>query len=566
MTALDPSFLEAVRGLRTLSPACDLHGFATPASGPLDLLERLVAAGQLNKDEAGRFWSGRIGFAYVDPFAVVIVPEAVAAWSGEIAAKANALPLYRLGDQLTVALPDPSDTKLVQRLSAIASQPVSPVFAFPADLRDLIKLHYATEDSLAEAIRAMEGMVNFNALADGSGQVRQLAESRQIVEFIDATILLALRNEASDIHIEPHAGDSKIRFRIDGGLRTILGYSRKLHAFVVTRLKIMAAIDISESRLPADGRFSVPLGSRAADFRFSTIPTQYGEKAVLRIIGNPSRRSSLTLDQMMVSQTVLRPLRRIIRAPSGIFLVTGPTGSGKTTILHAALAELNKPDVNICSVEDPIEIRVEGVQQTQIQPQIELTFARMLRAFLRQDPDILLVGEIRDLETAQIAAEAALTGHVVFATLHTNSSPEAIVRLRDMGVDPFLLAPTLLGVLSQRLAPRICENCKEPYTPSEELLRRYFSDETLPEVTFYRGRGCPVCHNTGFKGRVSFHELLLVNRRMRGRISAGADQIELAELGVRTGYRPLRYDGLKKVLLGLTTIEEIEAATPIELD
>jgi type II secretory ATPase GspE/PulE/Tfp pilus assembly ATPase PilB-like protein len=246
--------------------------------------------------------------------------------------------------------------------------------------------------------------------------------------------------------------------------------------------------------------------------------------------------------------------------------VVGPTGSGKTTTLYAALAELNNQSVNIATIEDPIEVRLPGVNQTQINAKIDLSFARMLRSLLRQDPDIILVGEIRDLETAKIAAEAALTGHLVLATLHTNTAPEAIVRLTEMGVDPYLISPTVQAVLSQRLARRICERCKESYQPTEEVLRKYFDDEKLPPVTFCRGRGCAACNQTGFKGRVAFHELLIVNRGLRAAIAARAGQTEINALATRLGYQPLRYDGLKKVLLGLTTIEEIEAQTPVEFE
>jgi type IV pilus assembly protein PilB len=327
----------------------------------------------------------------------------------------------------------------------------------------------------------------------------------------------------------------------------------------------MATIDIIERRFPTDGRFSMPLGSTSMDFRFSSIPSQYGEKVVVRLLGSMSRRSLLSLDRMLISRSILEPFRRVLRNPSGIIFVIGPTGSGKTTTLYAALAELNDRSVNISTIEDPIELKLEGITQTQVQAGIDMSFARMLRALLRQDPDIMLVGEIRDLETAKIATEAALTGHLVLATMHTNSAPEALVRLGEMGVDPFMVAPTVTAVLSQRLAPRICENCKEPYRPSDDVLRRYFDDEEFPEVTFYRGRGCQLCNRTGFKGRIAFHELLLVNRRVRTLIGKRASQMELADAAARIGYRPLRYDGLVKVLLGLTTIEEIEAQTPVEI-
>lgn len=541
---------------------------AAAAAGPLDLIGQLVDHGHVRKDEAGKFWSREIGFAYVDLVGVAISEKAVGKLTAEVAMKAQVLPIYLLGDALTVAMPDPTDKKLVQRLRGIVGMEISPVFSFAADVRDLVQLHYSSEESLADALKTAEGVDLFAGgaeLGDRSREIARLAETDQVIRFLNALLLFAIRREASDIHIEAWANESIVRYRIDGNLHDVLRFSRKLHGAVVTRFKIMAMIDIIERRFPTDGRFSMPLGSTSIDFRFSSIPSQYGEKVVVRLLGSMSRRSLLSLDRMMVSRSILEPFRRVLRNPSGIIFVIGPTGSGKTTTLYAALSELNDRTVNISTIEDPIELKLEGITQTQVQAGIDMTFARMLRALLRQDPDIMLVGEIRDLETAKIATEAALTGHLVLATMHTNSAPEALVRLGEMGVDPFMVAPTVTAVLSQRLAPRICENCKEPYHPSEEVLRRYFNDDEFPEVTFYRGRGCQVCNHTGFKGRIAFHELLLVNRRVRTLIGKRASQTELAEAAARIGYRPLRYDGLVKVLLGLTTIEEIEAQTPVEI-
>ncbi len=565
---LDAPFLAAIRARRTFTHACDLDGLAAAANDPLVLLVRLVEQGLLRKDDAGQLWSSLIGVAYVDPLEVAISDKAVARLPADVAKKTGVLPIYLLGEALTVAMADPNDRLLVKRLAAIAEVEISPVFAFPADLQGLLQLHYATEQSLAEALHAAEGVDLFTGGADPGSRARGialLAENDQVIRFIDALLHFALRREASDIHIEAWADESIVRYRIDGNLGDVLRFSRKLHAAVVTRFKIMAQIDIVERRFPTDGRFSLPLGTTSMDFRFSSIPSQYGEKVVVRILGSMSRRSLLSLDRMLISRSILEPFRRVLKNPAGIIFVIGPTGSGKTTTLYAALSELNSRTVNISTIEDPIELKLEGITQTQVQPQIDMTFARMLRALLRQDPDIMLVGEIRDLETAKISTEAALTGHLVLATMHTNSAPEALVRLGEMGVDPFMVAPTVSAVLSQRLAGRICENCKEPYRPTDDVLRRHFDDDELPEVEFYRGRGCALCNHTGFKGRIAFHELLLVNRRVRTLIGRRASQEELAAAAARIGYRPLRYDGLVKVLLGLTTIEEIEAQTPVEI-
>jgi type II secretory ATPase GspE/PulE/Tfp pilus assembly ATPase PilB-like protein len=296
----------------------------------------------------------------------------------------------------------------------------------------------------------------------------------------------------------------------------------------------------------------------------SSIPSQYGEKAVIRVLAMGGRKSLITLDKMMMSQTILQPFRRMIANPNGIIFVTGPTGSGKTTTLYSALHEINTPDINISTIEDPIEIQLDGVNQSQVNAHIDLNFSTLLRSLLRQDPDVILIGEIRDLETAKIATEAALTGHIVLATLHTNSAPQALVRLREIGVEHYMIAPSVIGVLAQRLAARICENCKEPYYPSPEVLQKYFQDDGLAEVPFYRGRGCSLCRGTGYKGRIAFHELLVVTEEVRAMISEQRSVRDIISAAQKVGYQPLRYDGLKKVLLGLTTIEEIEDNTSVE--
>ncbi|HZP61567.1 MAG TPA: GspE/PulE family protein, partial [Opitutaceae bacterium] len=307
-----------------------------------------------------------------------------------------------------------------------------------------------------------------------------------------------------------------------------------------------------------------PIGGGSANFRFSSLPTQYGEKAVVRILATTNKKSMLTLDRMMISQTILEPFKRLIENPNGIIFVTGPTGSGKTTTLYAGLHEINKPGVNISTIEDPIEIQLAGVTQSQVNTHIDLKFSTLLRSLLRQDPDVILVGEIRDLETAKIATEAALTGHVVFATLHTNTAPQAIVRLQEIGVEPYMVAPSVIGVLAQRLAARICENCKEAYYPARETLLKYFEEDGLEEVPFLRGRGCSRCRGTGYHGRIAFHELVIITEEIRTLISEGRSAQEITQAAAKVGYKPLRYDGLKKVLLGMTTIDEIEDNTSIE--
>ena len=528
------------------------------------LLHALLEQKFIPKEDACRLYAESLGFAYVDPFASIITDEAVAAIPAEIARKANVIGLYVINGVLTTAMSKPEDEALVRRISQIAQMPASPVFALPREIEDAINIQYSNEKNIEDNLGELERSTLFDDPNLASDKLASVADTSAVVTILDEIIYYAIRERATDVHIEPQETLSRVRFRIDGMLREILTYSRKLHRAFVSRLKILCNLNIAESRFPQDGRFSIGIGANKANFRFSSIPTQYGEKIVIRLLASSSRKSMITLDKMMMSKTILGPFRRLIRNPSGILFVTGPTGSGKTTTLYAALNEINTPDVNISTIEDPIEIQLPGVNQTQVNSHIDLKFSTVLRALLRQDPDAILIGEIRDLETAKIATEAALTGHIVFATLHTNSAAQAIVRLLEIGVAPYMVAPAVVGVLAQRLAARICENCKEAYVPSPEVLAKYFEPEGLREVHFYRGRGCQACRGTGYKGRISFHELVIVTEEVRTLITKGASAQELTAAAAKVGFKPLRHDGLKKVLLGLTTIEEIEASTPLE--
>ena len=441
---------------------------------------------------------------------------------------------------------------------------ISPVFALPREIEDAISIHYSTDKTIEESLAGLERSSIFDNPELSSEKLSALADSESIISFVDEIIYYALRERATDIHIEPQETQARVRFRVDGNLREMVTYSKKLHRAFISRLKIISNLNIAESRFPQDGRFSMSIGSQAANFRLSSIPSQFGEKAVVRILAFSGKKTMLTMDKMMMSQNVLQPMKRLIRNPNGIIFVTGPTGSGKTTTLYAALNEINSAGLNISTIEDPVEIQLAGVTQTQVNAHIDLKFSTVLRALLRQDPDVILVGEIRDLETAKIATEAALTGHIVFATLHTNTAAQAIVRLMEIGVESYMVAPSIIGVLSQRLAARICETCKEAYYPTREILRKYFDDEGLVDIPFYKGRGCNACRGTGYKGRIAFHELIIVTEEIRSLISEKRSAQEITRAAAKVGYRSLRYDGLKKVLMGLTTIEEIEENTSFE--
>lgn len=556
------SFVDQLFALPHFDGRQEVNALLAQHGVSVTLVQDIVARNFAKKEDVCRVWANSIGYAYVDPFSSVITDEALARIPVEIAKKALAVGLYVVEGVLTTALATPDDAELVSELSQLVQMPISPVFALPREIEDAIVVHYSSdknlEASLLELERSQVSPDELAAAADASAT----PDAETLAALVDQIIYFALRERATDVHVEPQENLGRLRFRVDGRLREVLTYSRKLHPHVVARFKTLAGINAAETRFPQDCRFSLPIGAATTGFRLSTLPAHHGEKAVLRIL--PGRRSMLTLDKMMMSQTVLQPLRRLLQSPSGIIFVTGPAGSGKTTSLYAALHEINKPELNVSTIEDPIEIQMEGVTQTQVNSHIDLKFSPVLRSLLRQDPDVILVGELRDLETAKIATEAALTGHLVFGTLHTNTAAQAINRLMEMGVEPYMVAPSLIGVLGQRLAARICEDCKEAYHPSREVLSRYFSLDGLKDVAFYRGRGCPACRGTGYKGRIAFHEFIPVTEEIRTLICEKKSAQEITHAAAKVGYKPLRYDGLKKVLLGLTTIEEIEQKTAFE--
>ncbi|CAI1926960.1 Type II traffic warden ATPase [Serratia quinivorans] len=380
-----------------------------------------------------------------------------------------------------------------------------------------------------------------------------------IIRLINAMLAEAVKEGASDIHIEPFEQQLTIRFRIDGILRPILTPARQLATLLVSRIKVMAKLDIAEKRLPQDGRISLRIGGRVIDVRVSTLPSNHGERVVLRLLDKNNAR--LELDSAGIAEDTLITLKKLIHSPHGIVLVTGPTGSGKSTTLYAALQQINHQSRNIMTVEDPIEYDLDGIGQTQVNPKVEMTFARGLRAILRQDPDVVMIGEIRDTETAQIAVQASLTGHLVLSTLHTNSAVGAIGRLRDMGIEPFLLSSSLLGILAQRLVRTLCVHCRQSETLTEEEWQQIgFPDMQAPHPIFH-AVGCEQCNMSGYRGRTGIHELLLVDEEIRHAISQGGSENTLAR---QVKHRSLRHDGLDKVLAGITTLEEIMRVTQEE--
>jgi len=425
---------------------------------------------------------------------------------------------------------------------------VKPVLVAPDKLKEAIQQTYAqSEGSAQQIVGDLEGEFDITRMLQEVPDIEDLLETEDdapIIRMINALLTQAARDGASDIHIEAFESYSLVRFRVDGTLRDIVRPKRALHAALVSRIKIMAQLDIAEKRLPQDGRIALRVGGRAVDVRVSTLPTGHGERVVLRLLEKDLSR--LTLESLGMSERTLRRFDEQIHQPHGIILVTGPTGSGKTTTLYAAIRRLDHTTTNIMTVEDPVEYDIEGIGQTQVNAKIDMSFARALRAILRQDPDVVMIGEIRDLETAQIAVQASLTGHLVLATLHTNDAASAVTRLIDMGIEPFLLSSSLLGVLGQRLVRKLCPHCRQPAPGAAQT---------------YRAVGCPECSQTGYLGRTGIYELLTVDDELRALIHRGANDNDIRRSAERTGMIPMRADGMRWVASGTTSNEEVLRVT-----
>ncbi|MBJ2129423.1 type II secretion system ATPase GspE [Alteromonas sp. IB21] len=432
----------------------------------------------------------------------------------------------------------------------------------PADeFESLLTSAFQRDSSAAKQL--MEDLGNESdlfALAEDLPDTEDLLDSEDdapIIKLINAMLGEAIKEGASDIHIETFENQLVVRFRVDGVLREILRPNRKLSSMLVSRIKVMAKLDIAEKRVPQDGRITLRIAGRAVDVRVSTMPSSHGERVVLRLLDKNNAR--LNLEDLGMTLQNRNHFSTLIRKPHGIILVTGPTGSGKSTTLYAGLSEINSRDRNILTVEDPIEFDLPGIGQTQVNPRVDMTFARGLRAILRQDPDVVMVGEIRDIETAQIAVQASLTGHLVLSTLHTNTAAGAITRLEDMGIEPFLLSSSLLAVLSQRLVRTLCPECKKPHIPDASELE-VLGQEATSSTTIYKPHGCAACNQTGYRGRTGIHELLLVDEKVREMMHEGVGE-QAIERYIRTSTPSIREDGCRKVLLGVTSLEEVLRVT-----
>ncbi len=500
--------------------------------------------------------------------------KALEAVGQEMAAMSKVLPLKLEGRKLTVALANPTNIGVLDDLRQMLSMDeVEGFAALPKDIEAGIEKYYAGRgESIEELIRSMQSDEELGG-AIGAGRqgtidlesMEEAADAAPVRKLLNMVLLMGIRDKASDIHFEPFEDEFKMRYRCDGVMYELVPPPRHLAPAIASRIKVMANLDIAERRLPQDGRIELSIGGNQVDLRVSTLPTMFGEAAVLRVLDRSV--VSLDLNKIGMPPKILTQFRELVREPHGIVLVTGPTGSGKTTTLYSVLNELNDVGTKIITTEDPVEYDIEGIIQAPVNSDIGVTFASLLRAILRQDPDVILVGEIRDFETAQIAIQSSLTGHMVFSTLHTNDAPGAVTRLRDMGVQPFLITATVRGVLAQRLVRKICANCKEAFAPSPELLMELrLTRDMVRDRKMYRGRGCDTCNNTGYKGRQGIYEMFNVNDEIRETILQGASKDQLMTAAKRHGMVPLRDAGLRAIFEGATTVDEIVRETALDDD
>lgn len=520
-------------------------------------IEEVVAnSGVIRLTDLYQMIAASLGTEVVDITVMEFPPELLSLVPPSTARLQGVLPLDFDGSVLRVAVCNPLDPNVIDNLRFATNKDVMIYVAPAAQIQSIIEKFYGTE--VSDMQHVLDSLAGDAAAHVGGGDVQDLdtASSAPIITYVNTVLAQAIQARASDIHFEPFEHDFKIRYRVDGALYEMSPPPRTLATAITSRIKVMSSLNIAERRIPQDGRIQTTMSGRQVDLRVSTLPTQFGESIVLRVLD----RSSVKLDLSAIGlpPRIYNYICEVIEKPNGIFIVTGPTGSGKTTTLYACLNRINTTDSKLLTAEEPVEYEIEGIQQVPIQEGIGLTFARCLRAFLRQDPDRIMVGETRDLETAQIAIQASLTGHLVFTTLHTNDAPGAVARLIDMGVEPFLIASSLEGVLGQRLVRKICTNCRTPYEPSETVLRQIgLSLHDLGEKNFYYGVGCDQCNKTGYKGRKGIYELLDITEPIRELIAQRAPSVVIRQKAIELGMTTLRADGLRSIFEGETTIEEV---------
>ena len=531
------------------------------------LIDALIKMGRISHKDVSKALASQYGLDMIELSEYRVPDEVLALVPKHVARRYKIIPVYKHDNTLTVAISDPLDVDTVDSLRYILKMNVEPVVAAKNDIESSITRYYGSADDTVENMlqEITEGEIDLGLVGDKATEAKieegtETDTDAPIIKLVGLIIMEAFRNRASDIHIEPLEKRLRVRYRIDGVLHEVDNPPKRLQAAIMSRLKIMANMSIAEKRVPQDGRIQLPVMGRTLDLRVSCLPTNHGESIVMRILDKSSLL--LGLGDLGFFSDDQEVMAKIISMPDGVFLVTGPTGSGKTTTLYACLNDINKPDRKIITVEDPVEYQLSGINQVQVNADINLTFAAALRSILRQAPNIIMIGEIRDLETANIAVQAALTGHLVFSTLHTNDAPSAVTRIVDMGVKPFLVASAVRAIMAQRLIRKVCQKCKVAYTPTDyEMETLKLKPEEMKNATIVRGTGCAECSRTGYRGRMGIYEIFSVDDEVRRliyeKVPSNVIRARARELGMRT----LREDGVRKIMAGITTPEEVISIT-----
>ena len=525
--------------------------------GKRSYAQAIIDEGLASREDVFSLVAQFLGFELQIGEVAEIEEEALRRIEAEVARKYKIIPLYLSEGGVHFLAADPFNSSIIDDLTFALDLEIHLIVCDPGYVENLLDTHYPKEESTMDDLLGQVGLQDFEGLDETKeNDLTDAANETPIIRFVNLVIQQAIRAQASDIHFEPFEEEFKIRYRVDGALYEMSPPPKSLALPVISRIKVIADLNIAEHRIPQDGRIKLTIEGRAVDLRVSTLPTQFGESVVLRVLDKSA--VNLDLDNLGLPENVKTGIRDAVRRPNGIFIVTGPTGSGKTTTLYSALREVNEVETKLLTAEDPVEYELEGIMQVPVNHQVGLDFARALRAFLRQDPDKIMVGEIRDIETARIAVQASLTGHVVLSTLHTNDAPGAITRLIDMGLEPFLLSASLEFVLAQRLVRKICTACKQDYEPAKDLIENLgLNQNDIGERQFFYGAGCEECNQSGYRGRTGLFEMIKVSDSFREMINSGAATLVLRQKAIEQGMRTLREDGVRSIFDGESTVEEV---------
>jgi len=525
--------------------------------GKKSYAESIISAGLVTKEDLFNLVSQFLGYELQQGEVEQVDPEAMQSISADSAHQYGVFPLYLSPNGIHLLAADPFNSSIIDDLTFALNHEIHLIVCDPSEVTRLLEEYYPRQESTFDDLLGGDGLDQFEGF-DGDNEVEltEVANETPIIRFVNLVLQQAIRAKASDIHFEPFEEEFRIRYRVDGALYEMSPPPKSLSLPVISRIKVIADLNIAEHRIPQDGRIKMTIEGRAVDLRVSTLPTQFGESVVLRVLDKSA--VNLSLESLGLPEDVKGGIRNAVRRPNGIFIVTGPTGSGKTTTLYSALKEVNEMDTKLLTAEDPVEYEIEGIMQVPVNHQVGLDFARALRAFLRQDPDKIMVGEIRDIETARIAVQASLTGHVVLSTLHTNDAPGAVTRLVDMGLEPFLLSASLEFVLAQRLVRKICTGCVSEFEPKKEMLDQLgISQKDIGDRKFFFGSGCEDCSKSGYRGRTGLFEMIKVTDSFREMINSGAATLVLRQKAIEQGMRTLREDGLRSIFDGESTVEEV---------